>query len=75
MEANAASSEKDFKNKIHICKKESQETTHWLRMLRSCQLDEQCIHETERLNKEATEIILIFGKVLSTIKHKITTPA
>ena len=33
MEANAASSKKDFRNKIHICKKESQETKHWLRMM------------------------------------------
>src|SRR4030042_3793950 len=36
MEANGASSRKDFKNKIHICKKESQETKHWLRMLTCC---------------------------------------
>ncbi|MCX7779087.1 MAG: four helix bundle protein [Patescibacteria group bacterium] len=33
MEANAASSKRDFKNKIFICKKETQETKHWLRML------------------------------------------
>lgn len=33
MEANAASSKKDFRNKIHICKKESQETCYWLRMV------------------------------------------
>jgi len=33
MEANAASSRKDFGNKIFICKKEAQETKHWLRML------------------------------------------
>lgn len=33
MEANGASSKKDFKNKIHICKKEIQETKHWLRMI------------------------------------------
>lgn len=31
MEANSASSKKDFTNKIFICKKESQETKHWLR--------------------------------------------
>src|SRR3989344_7366438 len=35
MEANGASSPKDFSNKIYICKKESQETKHWLRMLSS----------------------------------------
>jgi len=33
MEANGASSKKDFKNKIYICKKEAKETMHWLRML------------------------------------------
>ena len=33
MEANGASSKKDFRNKIYICKKEIQETKHWLRML------------------------------------------
>ena len=31
MEANGASSKRDFKNKIFICKKEAQETKHWLR--------------------------------------------
>ncbi len=31
-EANGASSKKDFKNKIYICKKEIQETKHWIRM-------------------------------------------
>ena len=29
-EANGASSKKDFKNKIHICKKEAKETKYWL---------------------------------------------
>ena len=32
-EANGASSKKDFKNKIHICQKESKETQHWLHMI------------------------------------------
>jgi four helix bundle protein len=36
MEANGASSKKDFQNKIYICKKEVQETKHWLRMLAEC---------------------------------------
>jgi len=31
-EANGASSRKDFRNKIYICKKEIQETKHWLRI-------------------------------------------
>jgi four helix bundle protein len=33
MEANNASSRRDFRNKIYICKKESQETKHWIRMI------------------------------------------
>jgi len=32
-EANGASSKKDFKNKIAICRKEIMETKYWLRML------------------------------------------
>ncbi|MEI6650203.1 MAG: four helix bundle protein [Candidatus Moraniibacteriota bacterium] len=32
-EANGANSKKDFRNKIHICKKEIQETKHWPRMI------------------------------------------
>jgi len=32
-EANGASSKKDFKNKIYICKKEAKETKYWLKLL------------------------------------------
>src|SRR3990167_4938484 len=32
-EANGASSKKEFKNKIYICKKEIQETKYWLRII------------------------------------------
>jgi four helix bundle protein len=32
-EADDAESKKDFKHKIGICKKESRETKHWLRMI------------------------------------------
>jgi four helix bundle protein len=33
MEADAASTKKDFRHKISICKKEAKETMHWLRMI------------------------------------------
>ena len=65
MEANGASSRKDFKNKIHICKKESQETKHWLRMMVSCDLEKK--EEIGRLWKEAQELTFIFGKIISTL--------
>ena len=32
-EADCAESKKDFEHKIGICKKESKETKHWLRMI------------------------------------------
>jgi four helix bundle protein len=65
-EANGASSKKDFKNKIHICKKEIQETKHWLHMVSvaSPELKE----ETRELWKEAQELTLIFGKIISKLK-------
>ncbi|HLB66292.1 MAG TPA: four helix bundle protein [Candidatus Saccharimonadales bacterium] len=67
MEANGASSKKDFRNKIHICKKEAQETQHWLRML-SVALPEHKI-ELKKLWQEAHELVLIFQKITTTLKN------
>ncbi len=67
MEANGASSKKDFKNKIHICKKEAQETKHWLRMLA---IAEPSFKETLRkIWQENQELTLIFGKIISSLKN------
>ena len=66
MEANAASSKKDFKNKIHISKKEVQETKHWLRMIVAAVPSVK--EESGRLWKEAQELTLIFGKIISSLK-------
>ena len=60
-EANGASSKKDFRNKIFICKKESQESKHWLRMLASA-LPETA-DEFRRLWQEAQEFTLTFQKI------------
>ncbi len=67
-EANGASPRKDFKNKIHICKKEAQETKHWLRMLATCAPGER--ENIRKLWKEAQELTLIFGKIISSLKIK-----
>jgi len=61
MEANQASSKKDFKNKIHICRKESNETKHWLRMISKANPDKN--EECRKLWKEAHELTLIFSKI------------
>lgn len=68
MEANGASSKKDFVNKIFICKKESQETKHWLRMLDSC-LAKLFRDELALLQKECQELILIFQKIASSSRN------
>ncbi len=68
MEANGASSKKDFQNKIFICKKEAQETKHWLRMLAKYFPDQT--EEFRNLWKETQELTLIFQKIGSTLKNK-----
>lgn len=64
-EANGASSRKDFRNKIYICKKEAQETEHWLRMLRTCVSEMEA--KIDPLFNEAHELSLIFHAIGSTI--------
>ncbi len=66
MEANGASSRKDFKNKIHICKKEAMETKYWLRMIAKAfsERREQC----QELWKEVQQLTLIFSKIASSSK-------
>ena len=67
MEANGASSKKDFQNKIFICKKEIQETKHWLRMSKSFMAEKSEI--IDLLWKEAQELTLIFQKIGSSLKN------
>lgn len=67
-EANAASSRKDFRNKIHICKKEAQETAYWLEMMKECNGG-----DVRKLEQEVEELIKIFGKILSTMKNHEAT--
>ncbi|MCX6806520.1 MAG: four helix bundle protein [Candidatus Berkelbacteria bacterium] len=66
MEANGASSKKDFGNKIYICKKESLETKHWLRMLLKCLPETQT--KIKRLWNECQELTLIFSKISLSLK-------
>jgi len=67
-EANGASSKQDFKNKIHICKKESQETKFWLRMI--AKSNPETKEEALELWREAQEFTLIFAKIVSSLKIK-----
>ena len=65
-EANGASSKKDFKNKIFICKKEAIETKYWLRML--SKTDFKLADDCRSLWKEAQELTLIFSKIAKSSK-------
>ncbi|MEA2006740.1 MAG: four helix bundle protein [Patescibacteria group bacterium] len=65
-EANRASSKKDFRNKIHICKKEAQETKYWLRMLSSVSPENK--NKTSELWQEAQESSMIFWKIAYSCK-------
>lgn len=68
MEANGASSRQDFRNKIYICKKEAQETKHWLRMMAICFPERK--EEIRKLWKEVQELTLIFQKITNSLNNK-----
>jgi len=67
-EANNASSKKDFKNKIFICKKEIQETKYWMELLARTNLEHK--DELRKLWKETHELTLIFNKIIFSLKKK-----
>jgi four helix bundle protein len=67
-EANNACSRKDFKNKIFTCKKEIQESKHWLRMLAKAVSEQK--EEIRKMWKEAQELTLIFQKIINSLNRK-----
>ena len=71
MEANGASSRKDFINKMYIAKKETQETKYWLRILASLFPDR--IDTLRTLWKEAQELTLIFQRIITSAKSKLAS--
>jgi four helix bundle protein len=60
-EADEAVSKKDFRHKIGICKKESRETKHWLRMIGAAA--EQTKPDGRSLWREAHELHMIFASI------------
>jgi len=64
-EADCAETKKDFEHKIGICKKESKETKHGLRMIAKA-VPEQA-NQARRLWQEANELNLIFKQEI--IRH------
>lgn len=68
MEANGASSKKDFRNKVSICRKEARETKYWLQIVAKANSNksDQC----RKLWRECQELTLIFSKIILTIDNK-----
>jgi len=60
-EADNSVSDKDFRNKIGICRKESKETKHWLRMLVTA--NESLKEEARELWREVGELNRIFSRI------------
>jgi len=67
MEADGAESKKDFRHKIAICKKESKETKHWLRMIERANPNKK--GDCKKLWNEAQELTLIFSSILLSRKN------
>src|SRR3990167_9371928 len=61
-EADCAETKKDFEHKIGICKKESKESRHWLRMI--AKAVPELKEESRKLWKEANELNLIFSSIV-----------
>ena len=65
-EADDAESKEDFHHKIGICKKESRESKHFLRMIVIAVPNSNAIAQT--LWQEAKELNLIFNKIYQKVK-------
>ena len=68
-EADDAESGKDFKHKIGICKKESREVKHWLRLIVVATPDLK--DKARILYQEAKELNLIFNSINNKLKKKL----
>jgi four helix bundle protein len=68
-EADDAESKKDFNHKIGICKKESRETKHWLRMIAI--VVPELKEEARNLWTEGKELNLIFNAIIHSSKKNI----
>lgn len=64
-EADNAESDRDFRHKIGICKKEAKETLFFLRMMKTA--TPEMIEKLQELHQEANELNLIFNSIYNKI--------
>lgn len=67
-EATEAESRNDFIHKIGICKKETKEVRHWIRLL--AHANPEFKEDFRRMWKEAGELLLIFSKISRSSKNE-----
>jgi four helix bundle protein len=70
-EADDAGSKKEFRYRISLCKRESRETKHWLRMMATAAPKKK--DEARPLWQEAKELHLIFAAILRGRTQKRTS--
>jgi four helix bundle protein len=63
IEANESLGKKDFAMRIKICRKEAKESIYWLRLIEA--RGEQAKERKQSLISEATELMKIFGAILT----------
>ena len=68
-EADCAESKKDFEHKLGICKKESKESKHWLRMVSNA--TPELKEDARKLWQEANELNLIFSAIVNKSRKKL----
>ena len=71
VEAQAASSRRDFVNFLHYGLKSGNESKFWLALAKD--LDKNIVQEIEMLIKENEEIVRILGSSIATLKGKKKT--
>ncbi len=69
-EANNAASKTDFRAKIFIAKKESAETRYWLSILIELGDKSETVF---KLKEESHALLMIFQKIISTLRQKSET--
>ena len=67
-EADCAETKKDFEHKLGICKKESRESKHWLRMIAKAVPEKK--DRAKKLWREANELNLIFISIVKKSREK-----
>jgi four helix bundle protein len=68
VEAQAASSKKDFVNFLNHALKSGNETKFWLALTKD--LDNQLINQIDKILKETNELVKILGSSIATLKGK-----